>query len=150
MITNNSIDTPDEESMRWIARIISIPWAYWTLLWTLLITLDACPNNPSMWAILIPAMVIAFVMCLGAAIVASVWGKEKLGGRLLIVDGVLIFALFIIFKIVAWGIDTAFKADVYEIIGFATIVLPPLLAGALFLACHKRPNQGGRNGAFNG
>lgn len=138
MITNNSIDTPDEESMRWIARIISIPWAYWTLLWTLLITLAACPNNPSMWAILIPAMVIAFVMCLGAAIVASVWGKEKLGGRVLVADSVLIFALCLASKIVGGGLDDMIKAGSIGILVLLTIVVPPLVAGTLFLASHKR------------
>ena len=93
-----------------------------------------------MWAILIPVLTIAFVMYVGAAIVASVWGKEVLGGRLLIVDGVLLFVLGIVFTIVAGGIDAIIKLDSIDVMGLLTIVFPPLVAGALFLACHKKSN----------
>ena len=93
-----------------------------------------------MWAILIPVLIIAFVMYVGAAIVASVWSKEGLGGRLLIVDGVLLFALLIAFAIAAGGLESIFSMDRYDLIGLLTIVFPPLVAGTLFLACHKRSN----------
>ena len=92
-----------------------------------------------MWAILIPVVTIAFLMYVGAAVVASVWGKEVLGGRLLIVDGVLLFALGITFLIVAGGFDAVFSMDQYDFIGLLTIILPPLVAGSLFLACHRKP-----------
>lgn len=90
-----------------------------------------------MWAILIPVLIIAFVMYVGTAIVASVWGKEVLGGRLLIADGVVLFVLGITFMIVAGGFDAVISMDLYDIFGFLTIVLPPLVAGSLFLACHR-------------
>ena len=141
MSTHLSTSTAAVKSMRWIARIISIPWAYWALFITLFLTAHICPRNPSMWAILIPALTIAFVMYVGAAIVASVWGKEVLGGRLLIADGVVLFVLITIFQFVAGGFDTVFSMDRYDIFGLLTIVLPPLVAGSLFLACHRKSNQ---------
>ena len=95
-----------------------------------------------MWAILIPVLIIAFVMYIGAAIVASVWGKEVLGGRVLIADGVVLFVLSITFQIVAGGSDAVFSVDRYDVFGFLTIVLPPLVAGSLFLACHRNSKKG--------
>ena len=139
MSTHISTNTAAVKSMRWIARIVSIPWAYWALFWTFFLMAHICPRNPSMWAILIPVLIIAFLMYVGAAIVASVWGKEVLGGRLLIADGVLLFALGIGFAIIAGGFDAVFSMDRYDTIGLLTIVLPPLVAGSLFLACHRKP-----------
>ena len=141
MSTHLSTSTAAVKSMRWIARIISIPWAYWALFITFFLTVNLCPRNPSMWAILIPVLIIAFLMYVGAAIVASVWGKEVLGGRVLIADGVVLFVLGITFQIVAGGFDAVFSMDRYDIIGFLTIVVPPLVAGTLFLKCHRRSNQ---------
>ncbi len=141
MSTPISTNTAAVKSMRWIARILSILWSYWALFITLFITAHICPRNPSMWAILIPVLIIAFLMFVGAAIVASVWGKEVLGGRVLIADGVVLFVLGITFMIVAGGFDAVFSMDLYDIFGFLTIVLPPLVAGALFLASHRRSNQ---------
>ena len=94
-----------------------------------------------MWAILIPVMVIAFTMYLGAAIVAGVWGKEILGGRVLIADGVVLFVLGITFMIVAGGFDAFLSMPSGFFLALLTIVLPPLVAGALFLASHRRSNQ---------
>ena len=93
-----------------------------------------------MWVILIPVLIIAFVMYVGAAIVAGVWGKEILGGRILIVDGVLLFALGITFQIVAGGIKEVLSMGQVEVTGLLTIVLPPLVAGSLFLASHRKSN----------
>ena len=140
MSTHLSTSTAAVKSMRWIARIISIPWAYWALFITFFLTVNLCPRNPSMWAILIPVLIIAFVMYVGAAIVASVWGKEVLGGRVLIADGVVLFVLGITFQFVAGGVDAIFKLDSIGVMGLLTIVFPPLVAGALFLACHKKSN----------
>jgi hypothetical protein len=94
-----------------------------------------------MWAILVPVLIIAFLMYVGAAIIASVWGKEVLGGRVLIADGVVLFALSIVFMIIAGGLDTIFKLDRFDIMGLLTLVLPPLVAGSLFLICHRKSNQ---------
>ena len=91
-----------------------------------------------MWAILIPVLTIAFLMYVGAAIIASVWGKEVLGGRLLIADGVLLFALGNVFTFIAGGLDAVISIAQTDVIGLLTIVLPPLVAGALFLACHRK------------
>lgn len=138
MSTNIQPNTAAVKSMRWCARIISILWAYWALFWTFFLTAHTCPRNPSIWAILIPVVVIAFLMYVGAAIVASVWGKEAFGGRVLIADGAMLFSLGIIIEFIPGGFDSVFSLDPIEIIGFATIVLPPLVAGVLFLACHRK------------
>ena len=138
MSTTISTDTTAVKSMRWTARIISIPWAYWALMWTMFITAHICPRNPSMWAILIPVLIIAFLMYLGAAIIASVWGKEVLGGRLLIAGGVLLFVLGNVFMFFAGGLESLFSLDAFDVIGLLTIVFPPLIAGTLFLACHRK------------
>lgn len=133
MSTTVSADSADENSLRWIARILSIAWAYWALFWSLFVAVQLCPNNPSMWTILIPVMVLTCVMYLGAAIVASVWGREKLGGRVLVANGVLLFAQHIIFKMVVTG----FSRHPADIIILLTITLPPLIAGTLFLKFHR-------------
>ena len=145
MSTNISTDTTAIKSMRWIARIIAMPWAFWALLVTLFITGSICPHRPSSTWIVMLVLIIAFVMYVGAAIVACVWGKEKLGGCLLIADGGLLFVLFITLMIATGGLDTLYKLDRYDIVGLLTVILPPLVAGALFLTCHRKSNQGGRN-----
>ena len=137
MSTNISTTTAAVKTMRWIARIISIPWAFWALFWTLFITGHVCPRNPSMWAIVIPVMVIAFAMYLGSAIIAGVWGKEAFGGSLLIVDGLLLIVLFAALMHFT-GLDSISRLDIFDVIGLLTIVLPPLVAGSLFLACHRK------------
>ncbi len=121
--------TKNGNSLRWIARIISKPWAYWALFITWFAAMHLCPNNPSMWAVLIPVMGLAFVLYLGAAIIASVWGRERLGGRLLIADGLLVVAQLVLFKAVVAG----FSIHPVDIIALLTLALPPLAAGALFL-----------------
>ena len=93
-----------------------------------------------MWAILIPVLTVAFLMYGGAAIVASVWGKEVLGGRVLIADGVLLFVLMNVFMFFAGGWKAVFSMDAFDVIGLFTIVFPPLVAGSLFLACHRKSN----------
>ena len=140
MSTTISTNTAAVKSMRWIARILSIPWAYWALFITIFITADICPRNPSMWAILIPVLIIAFLMYVGAAIVASVWGKEVLGGRVLIADGVVLFVLGITFPIFAGGFDAFLSMPFGFYLFLLTIFLPPLVAGSLFLACHRKSN----------
>ena len=140
MSTNISTTTAAVKTMRWVARIISIPWAYWALFWTFYLTMSICPRNPSMWAILIPVLIIAFLMYVGAAIVASVWGKEILGGRVLIADGVVLFVLGITFPIFAGGFDAFLSMPSGFFLALLTIFLPPLVAGSLFLASHRKSN----------
>ena len=84
---------------------------------------------------------ITFLLYFGPVFSACLWGKEKLSGCVLIVDGVLLFVLFITLKIATGGLDTLYKLDRYDIVGLLTMVLPPLVAGALFLTCHRRSNK---------
>ena len=102
--------------MRWVARLLSIPWAFWALFWTWFILAHSFQG-----AVLVIVMVIPSLMFVGAAIIAGVWGKEAFGGGVLLVDGVLIFVCG------AW----------VNVLAISTLVLPPLLAGSLFLACHR-------------
>ena len=140
MSTDISTDTTAVKSMRWVARIISIPWAFWALFITFFITAEIGPANLFLLAILLPVLIIAFLMYVGAAFAASVWGKEVLGGRLLIADGVLLFVLMNVLMFFAGGWKAVFSMDVFDVIGLLTIVLPPLVAGTLFLACHRKSN----------
>jgi hypothetical protein len=78
-------------------------------------------------------MVITALMFVGGATIASVWGKEALGGRVLLLDGVLVVALgiFLPHSPILVG---SFPST---LVAFCTMVLPPLVAGSLFLACHR-------------
>ena len=113
--------------MRWVARFLSIPWAYWTLFITWFVLKYAFQT-----AVLAIVMTIPILMFLGAAIIAGVWGKEALGGGVLLVDGVLI----IVCLLVAPHIQIR-ELTVFAVVAFSTLALPPLAAGSLFLACHR-------------
>ena len=144
MNTNSSTNTAAVKSMRWIAGLISIPWAFWALLLTLFITGSILPHGPSSWWIIILVLMsvpITILLYFGPVFSACVWGKEKLGGCVLIADGVLLFVLFITLMIATGGLDTLYKLDRYDIVGLLTMVLPPLVAGALYLTCHRRSNK---------
>ena len=114
--------------MRWTARVLSIPWALWALFWTFFVLAHFLP--PAVLAII---MSIAALIFVGSAIVASVWGMEALGGRVLLLDGVLIIALgvFLPHSPILVG---SFQSTA---LAFFTLALPPLVAGSLFLVCHR-------------
>jgi len=144
MNTNSSTNTAAVKSMRWIAGLISIPWAFWALPLTLFITGSILPHGPSSWWIIILVLMsvpITILLYFGPVFSACVWGKEKLGGCVLIADGVLLFVLFITLMIATGGLDTFYKLDRFAIVGLLTMVLPPLVAGALYLTCHRRSNK---------
>lgn len=144
MNTNSSTNTAAVKSMRWIAGLISIPWAFWALFITLFITGSILPHGPSSWWIIILVLMsvpITILLYFGPVFSACVWGKEKLGGCVLIADGVLLFVLFITLMIATGGLDTLYKLDLYAIVFLLTMVLPPLVAGALFLTYHRRSNM---------
>ena len=77
---------------------------------------------------------VVLLMFMGAAIFASVWRKEAFGGRLLIADGVLILVSL---AIVIGTRDSLPPLWLFAI-AFLTMVLPPIIAGSLFLICHRR------------
>jgi hypothetical protein len=114
--------------MRWVARFVSIPWAYWALFWTWFVLGHALPT-----AVLAIVMIIPLLMYMGAAIMAGVWGKEAFGGIVLLVDGVLIFVCG------TFGPHSPLPTDASwdSVLAISTLVLPPLAAGSLFLVCHR-------------
>jgi len=123
----SSFNTWQIKLMRWVARILSIPWAFWALFLTYFLV--AQPNKEGEYlptVVLTIILSISALMYIGAAIIASVWGKEAFGGYVLLVDGILILA---------WVIATASKEFVI------TTVLPPLVAGLLFLVCHRKSKR---------
>jgi len=132
------------KSMRWVARFLSIPWAFWALFWTffLLAHLTGEGEFLSIAASTI-IMIIVALMYIGAAIIASVWGKEAFGGGLLMADGVLILAFIIIFAFLTGSPRDFFRLPWLNALALFTMVLPPLVAGSLFLICHRRSKTSG-------
>jgi len=122
--------------MRWVARFLSIPWAYWTLFITWFVLKHAFQT-----AVLAIVMTIPILMFLGAAIIAGVWGKEALGGGVLLVDGVLIIVCFLVGPHIQPTLVEFFTPSALPF-NF-TLALPPLAAGSLFLACHRISKKSG-------
>jgi hypothetical protein len=86
----NSKDTSQVLSMRWVARLISIPWAYWALFIAWFVAGNGYEEGMSLGLYII-IVFIAFLLTVGAAILAGVWGIEMFGGSVLLADCVLIF-----------------------------------------------------------
>ena len=125
----DSKDTSDVRWMRWIARLVSIVWAYVTLAIVLFVAAVGIEESKPM-AFLITLVVSAIVLTLGAAILASVWKVEAVGGIVLLADCVLIFA---------WcAVVPQFPPEL-----MLPLMIPPLLAGCLFLVCHKKSRMRG-------
>jgi len=119
----NSKDTSQVMSMRWVARLISIPWAYWALFIAWFVAGNGYEEGMSLGLYII-IVFIAFLMTLGAAIIAGVWSMELLGGMVLLADSLLIFIWFAVTPQLPGGL-------------FLVLVLPPLLAGWLFIASNR-------------
>ncbi len=133
----SSSDARPVKLMRWVARFLSIPWAFLVLLfWLFGVGYGVDEGNLSI-AVAIIMVIIVALMSLGAALIASVWGKEAIGGGLLIAAGVLLLG------------QTIYDLFIYSLeelqIGWLefALVLPPLVAGSLFLACHRRSKTSG-------
>ncbi len=124
--------------MRWVARFLSIPWAFWALFWTWFVLAHFLSAAP-----LTIIMIIVALMFVGAAIIASVWGKEALGGGVLLVDGVLMIASIIIVAYLTGSPREFFRLPWLNALVLFTMVLPPLVAGSLFLICHRRSKTSG-------
>lgn len=122
--------------MRWVARFVSIPWAYWALaiVWFAAGTGFQEGNMPL--ALYIIVVFIAFLLTVGSAIIAGVWGKEALGGTVLLTDCVLIIVCFIASPHIKPSLVEFFTPS--KLPFNFTMVLPPLVAGCLFLACHRK------------
>lgn len=130
MVSNiKSSDSHLVASMRWAARILSICWAFWALFWTLFVLGHLVGAGGILGIAAFTFACLAFPpMTIGAALAACVWRKEELGGKVLLVDGILMLAL------VAWVFDP--HSAWVAVTGFWTMVVPTMAAGALFLTCH--------------
>ena len=115
-------------AMRWIARLVSIPWAYCALGLVWFVAGVGLEEGMPL-ALNIGIVFTAFLLTLGAAILAGVWGMEAFGGKVLLADGALILV---------WVLVTP------QLPGAALILMvPPVLSGVLFLECHRRSRAGG-------
>ena len=92
----------------------------------------------------LPGVVLIIILCIvalmyiGAAIIAGVWGKEALGGGVLMADGAL---LFIAVAYMTEGFKDFFHSEPDIIMLVLTAFLPPLIAGYLFLVCHRNSKR---------
>jgi hypothetical protein len=109
--------------LRWVARFVSIPWALCALAIVWFVAGTGHEEGMPL-ALYVLIVFIAFLLTVGAAIMAGVWGKEALGGKVLLVDG----GLILLCSIVAPQLPGLFTA----------LFVPPLLAGVLFLECDRR------------
>jgi len=78
--------------MRWVARLLSVPWAFVALFFTWFLAVNYRNEGFFGAAVSVIIVVVGLLMFMGAPIIASVWGKEALGGAVLLVDGVLVTA----------------------------------------------------------
>ena len=139
----SSTDTLPVKLMRWAARFLSVPWAYWALFWTWFVLGHFHIDGGISLAFFIIIMFIVALMFMGAAIIASVWGKEALGGGVLLVDGVLIIVCFLVVPHIG---PTIVEFLTPSALPFNFVmVLPPLVAGSLFLICHRRSKTSGEH-----
>ncbi|HEY44506.1 MAG TPA: hypothetical protein G4O11_11050 [Anaerolineae bacterium] len=120
--------------MRWVARLVSIPWAYWALAIAWFVAGNGYEEGMSL-ALYMIIVFIAFLPTVGAAIIAGVWGKEALGGAVLLADGALIVLCFLASPHIRPSLVNFFTPS--KLPFNFTMVLPPLLAGSLFLVCHQ-------------
>jgi len=131
----SSTDARSVKLMRWVARFLSIPWAFLTLCVTMFGVLSAVGEGDI--SIVTFIFIMFALMSVGGALIASVWGKEALGGGLLIAAGVLrlgqnIYDFFIYNP-------EELQPDWFNV----AMILLPLVAGSLFLVCHRRSKMSG-------
>ena len=143
----SSTDTLPVKSMRWVARFLSLPWAFWALFWTWFVLAHFTGEGEFFSKLVsIIIMIIVALMFIGAAIIASVWGKEAFGGGVLLVDGVLIIVCFLAAPHIEPSIVEFLTPS--ELPFNFVMVLPPLVAGSLFLACHRISKTSGEQHAY--
>ncbi len=129
--------------LRWIARVISVLWGYAAVL--LILFLAANYHIEGFFSSTVAGLImaVALVLFMGAAILASVWGQEAIGGGLLLFDGVVWLAALVI------GLLPHMEMSFTELLNPSTpsfwlvtpIVWAPIVAGVLFLACYFIPRQ---------
>jgi hypothetical protein len=122
--------------MRWSARLLSISWAYWAWFWAAFALAHIFPEEePLSNSLYGLGMLVIAPAFFAPAILASVWDQEALGGRLLIWVGglILVGILGAALSLGSWRF-----LFLPGSLGILTMVLPAIVAGALFRACHRR------------
>ena len=118
--------------MRWMARIVSIPWAYCALGLVWFVAGVGLEEGMPL-ALNITIVFTAGLLTVGTVILAGVWGIEWFGGTMLLADGGLILL---------WVLVTPQLPG-----GALILMIPPVLSGVLFLECHRRSKVGGEEPA---
>ena len=120
--------------MRWIARLVSIPWAYAALGLVWFVAGEASEGWMPL-ALNITIVFTAFLLTLGAVILAGVWGMEAFGGKVLLADAGLLLV---------WVLVSPLGPEAL------ILMIPPVLSGALFLECHRRSRVRGAGPVHSG
>jgi hypothetical protein len=110
---------------RTIVRGLTLLWASW---WMFFGLSSGFTEGLALAKVLLHAAVPGLIFLLTAMIA---WRWERLGARLLLLEGLLVFAFY---PVITWGAVSL--ASVLFVI--LTMALPPLLAGTLLHAnCHR-------------
>jgi hypothetical protein len=144
----NSTDQMSIDGTRIIAKIILLPWLIWALFWTWFVAAGLVGEHHD--GLPVPVSVTLFIiyasMYLGSAISAFRLKTEALGGKLLVSCGVLVLLSVVsIFYALMWIDNGAmppiglFLDTTGSIVfsAFLTISLPPIVAGLIFMNCHR-------------
>jgi hypothetical protein len=81
--------------------------------------------------------IIIALMGLGGVLISTIWGKEAIGGGLLIAAGVLFLGqdIYDIYIYNPYGLQLGW----FNVV----MILTPLVAGSLYLACHQKSKTSG-------
>lgn len=125
-MTGQTLDPSTTRLLRSLARAIALLWAAW---WTFFVWATVASEG-FLWPG--PAVAAALgVLFLGSALLA--WRWQHIGGLLLTVEGLLVV---IGYPQMMAGVPSATVTTV-----LLTLALPPLVAGALCLACRERSTR---------
>lgn len=115
--------TLEPRGIRYTARALSLLWACW---WILFGTAGSLATG------MLGQAIVSAILTVGPVVLA--WKKERQGGSMLILEGVLVILLFT----ETW----TRKLDVAGIlIMFASMPVPPLIAGILFVIDSHRTSS---------
>ncbi len=127
----SSTDTRSVKLIRRVARFLSIPWALLVLILSMANCGYATEEGQDI-TIAVYSFIIIALMGLGGVLFSTIWGKEAIGGGLLIAAGVLMLGQdiydFFIYN------PEELQPDWFSVV----MILTPLVAGSLFLVCHQK------------